>query len=67
MIWRFKETEDWKIYGYKVMAMGDCPAAIALECAKHKCADLGSEIDALASQKVKENMYINNGTSDGTK
>ena len=49
------------------MAMGDPPAAKALECAKHKCADIGSEIHTLASQKIKEDMYIDDGTSGGTK
>ena len=44
MIQRFKETEDWKIYGYTVMAMGDRPAATALEYAKQECADLRFEI-----------------------
>ena len=67
MIWRFSESEDWKIYAYQVMAMGDRPAAAALECAKHKCADLGLDIDALASQKIKEDMYVDDGTSGGTK
>ena len=66
MIWRFKDEEEWKTYGYEKMAFGDKIAATALECGKKKAAEMGEEIDPLASEKICEEMYVDDGVSGGS-
>ena len=53
MIWRFSENEEWKMFGYEVMAFGDKNASGTLEAAKRKCAELGEEIDPPAAKRIK--------------
>ena len=67
MVWRFSKEEDWKTYAYRVMAFGDRLAATALECGKRQSADLGEEIDPIASKRIKEELYVDDGVTGGTK
>ena len=60
MVWRFSDNEEWKFYGYEVMAFGDRIAATALECAKRKVADLGEEIDQQAAHRLSLIVDTNN-------
>ena len=55
------------MYAYRVMAFGDRLAATALECGKRQSADLGEEIDPIASKRIKEELYVDDGVTGGTK
>ena len=67
MVWRFSEDEEWKTYGYEVMAFGDKLAATALECAKRKVSEIGEDIDPVASKRIRTDLYVDDGASGGTK
>ena len=49
------------------MAFGDICAAVALEASKGKCSDLGESIDEAAAKRTREEMYVDDGTTGGTK
>ena len=66
MIWRPNEKEDWKTYGYIVVAMGDRPAACVLELVKDKAAELGYEIDPEVATKVVEDTFVDDGLTGGS-
>ena len=67
LIWRMSLEEDWKIYGYDVLAFGDRSAASILEAAKRKCADLGEHIDPPAAKRIRSEMYVDDGATGSTK
>ena len=50
MIWRLSPDEEWRTYGYEVLAFGDRVASGALEAAKRKCAEMGDKIDPIAAK-----------------
>ena len=66
LVWRM-DGEEWKRYGYKVVAMGDRPAACILELVKDVAATMGEEIDAETAAKIKEDTYVDDGCSGGSK
>ena len=66
MIWRFSDVEEWRTFGYEVLAFGDRVAAGALESSKRKCADQGEDIDPSAAKRVKTEMYVDDGVTGGT-
>ena len=39
VVWKFKEEDDWDVYGHEVVGMGDPPASIELELTKEVAAD----------------------------
>ena len=49
------------------MAFGDKLASTGLECGKRKVADLGEYIDPPASKRIKEDLYVDDGATGGTK
>ena len=65
-MWRFSDNEEWKFYGYEVMAFGDRIAATALECAKRKVADLGEEIDQQTAHRLRSDLYVDDGATGGS-
>ena len=67
MIWRLNEDEEWKTYGYDVLAFGDILASGALEAGTRKCADQGMKIDPAAAERVRTQMYVDDGVTGGTK
>ena len=67
LVWRWGETDkDWVTYGFTRMHFGDRPAMCGLEVAKHKTADLGTDIDPEAVVMIKRG-YVDDGSGGGTK
>ena len=50
-----------------MLAFGDRSAAGQLESAKRKCADQGEHIDPPAAKRIRYQMYVDDGTTGGTK
>ena len=67
MIWRLDDDDEWSTFGYEVLAFGDICAAVALEASKRKCSDLGENIDVAAAKRTRKEMYVDDGTTGGTK
>ena len=47
--------------------MGDRPAAVQMEVTKRKTADMFGEIDMIAAKKIKEDSFIDDIMTGGTK
>ena len=67
LIWRFSPSDDWKDFGFAVVAFGDRPAAEFLELARSITADAGKHIDAEAARKLKSDCYVDDGITRGHK
>ena len=65
-VWRFSEDDDWEDYAFDVVHFGDRCAATQLEVAKDLAADEGKDIDPVASNKIKEDTYVDDGLTGGT-
>ena len=65
-IWRFSEDEPWLDLAIDRVHFGDKPAACQLEVSKRKIAKLGESIDPIASAKLIEDSYVDDGFSGGT-
>ena len=63
-VWRFSQSECWKVYGIDRMHFGDKPAAIGLDVAKHLVAAAGREIDPAAAGMI-ERDYVDDGFGGG--
>ena len=64
-IWRFGEDEPWTDFAIDRVHFGDRPAACQLEVSKRKKAKLGVSIDPVASAKLIEDSYVDDGFSGG--
>ena len=64
-IWRFNQTEEWRVFGIDRMHFGDRPAAIGLEVAKNLVAESGRDIDSAAVDMIKRD-YIDDGFGGGS-
>ena len=67
VVWKFKEEDDWDVYGHEVVGMGDPPASIELELTKEVAADKGKMIDAKAAKQLKKQSYVDDGLGGGNK
>ena len=67
LIWRFSPDEPWQDFGFVVVAFGDRPAGEFLELGKNLCADAGQAIDPMASKKLKDDFYVDDGITGGKK
>ena len=81
-LWRFwfrenPETDNWKIYGFNCVQFGDRPAAALMTISMEKAAetfeevtkDLNLSIKEVReySKKLLEDVYIDDGTTSGSK
>ena len=66
VVWR-KEDGEWVTYGHTVVGMGDPPAAVFLELAKEKAAQLGVSIDELLAEQLVPMSYVDDGLLGGSK
>ena len=64
-IWRFNQTEEWRVFGIDRMHFGDRPAAIGLEVAKNLVAESGRDIDSAAVDMIKRD-YVDDGFGGGS-
>ena len=63
LVWRFGPDQPWQDFGFVVVAFGDRPAANFLELGKNLCADAGKDIDPIASKKIKQDCYVDDGVT----
>ena len=67
LVWRFSSEEPWQDFGFVVVAFGDKPAGEFLELGRNLAADAGSHIDPVASRKSKQDSYVDDGVTGGSK
>ena len=65
-VWRFSPQDDWIDFALDRVHFGDVSAATQLEVGKDLVADAGIEIDKEASQKVKDDLYVDDGLTGGS-
>ena len=59
VLWRSgKIGTPWKIFGFKVVSMGDVCASCLMEITMNKTADRGKEIDQQAAKKLKKDAFV---------
>ena len=67
VIWRLSPSEPWQDYGFTVVGFGDIPAATLLELGKSLTADAGVNIDPVASRKLKQDFYVDDAVTGGSR
>ena len=66
-VYRFNPEEDWADYAFDCVAFGDNPAANLLEIGRNMTADAGESIDPEAARKLKQDSYVDDNLSGGTR
>ena len=66
-VWKFSDDEDWEDYGFDCVHFGDRCAACQLEVSKDLIADKFEDIDPEAAQRIKDDCYVDDGVTGGTK
>ena len=66
-VWKFSDDEDWEDYGFDCVHFGDRCAACQLEVSKDLIADKFENIDPEAAQRIKDDCYVDDGVTGGTK
>merc|ERR1711867_140134 len=54
-LYRFDIRDPWQVYGYRVVAFGDTPAALALSLGLEMTARKGKEIDPMVARQLIRN------------
>ena len=68
VLWRDgKVGTPWRIYGFAAVSMGDTPAANFMELTKKKTADMFKVIDLIAANKIKNDSFVDDISTGGTK
>ena len=57
----------WLNYGWTAVTFGDRPASCILEICKDLAADASQDIDPEAARAIREDTYIDNGATRGSK
>ena len=60
-VWRFSPNEEWEDFALDRVHFGDQCAATQLEVGKDLVADAGQQIDREAAQKIKNDLYVDDG------
>ena len=64
-VWRMSPQEDWQDFGLDRVHFGDVCAATQLEVGKDLVTEAGAHIDGIASQKIKDDLYLDDGLTGG--
>ena len=64
---RFDPAEPWTDYAFDCVAFGNRPAANFLEIGRNLTADAGASIDPVAARKIKDDSYVDDNLSGGTR
>ena len=64
-VWRFSPNEQWMDFALDRVHFGDQCAATQLEVGKDIVADAGAHIDREASEKIKNDLYVDDGLTGG--
>ena len=68
VLWRDGDVgTPWRIYGFKVVSMGDSPAACLMELTRNMTAERAKHVDPVASKKVKKDAFVDDIPTGGTK
>ena len=66
-VWKFDDDADWEDYAFDKVHFGDCPAATILEVSKDLSADAGEYIDKEAAERIRRDIYVDDGLTGGKK
>ena len=67
VVWRYGDEEsDWRFFAFCTVSFGDKPAAVFLEIAIKKIAELNEEIDPIASTRIRDDRYVDDFATGGT-
>ena len=66
-VWKFKEDEDWQIYGTDCVGMGDGPAGGFLDLTLNAAAEMAKDDDPKASLDAKKSRYADDTLGGGTR
>ena len=66
-VYRFDPTDDWSDYSFDCVAFGDNHSANLLEIGRNMVADAGEFIDPVAARKLKDDSYVNDNLSGGSR
>ena len=67
VVWRFgKKGDKWRHFGYRTVSFGDKPAGVYLDIVVTRTADLSSDIDPIAAEKIKTDRYVDDLATGGT-
>ena len=64
-IWRFDPSEPWQDFALDRVHFGDASAATQLEVGKDIVAAAGKDIDPVASQRIQDDVYVDDGLTGG--
>ena len=67
LVWHFSPDDPWQEFGFDTVAFGDKPAATLLEICKDVTVDAGENIDLVAAKKLKEDSYVDDFVTGGSK
>ena len=56
----------WRIFGFKVVSMGDSPAACLMELTRNMTAERAKHVDPIASKKLKKDAFVDDIPTGGT-
>ena len=65
-VWRFSPDEPWQDFALDRVHFGDGSAGTQLEVGKDMVADEGEHLDPEASQRIKDDIYVDDGLTGGT-
>ena len=67
VLWRFGNLDsNWKVFAFSTVSFGDKPAAALLEIAVKKVAELNSNIDPVAANRIINDRYVDDFASGGS-
>jgi hypothetical protein len=64
-VWRFSPQDEWEDFALDRVHFGDLCAATQLEVGKDLVAAAGVDIDPEASQKIEDDLYVDDGLTGG--
>ena len=64
-VWRMSPSEPWQDYALDRVHFGDACAATQLEVGKDLVAEAGVDIDPEASQRIEDDLYVDDGLTGG--
>ena len=68
VLWRDGDIgTPWRIFGFKVVSMGDSPAACLMELTRNMTAERAKHVDPIASKKLKKDAFVDDIPTGGTK
>ena len=66
-VWKFHDNDEWEDFAFDCVHFGDRYAATQLEVGKELAADAGEQIDPEAAARIKEDTYVDDGVTGGTR